>query len=329
MIADPQQQYAPLMDVLPGFEKVPAKITIPIREPSEATPGKRPYIFAKKMAKVGQMFLSGQFPYLLLSGPTGTGKSEFVEQLAAHCGWSYEMVPCAKTTEIAALMWQMGIEADGSTSYIDGPIVRAMKRGSILVLEEFNALNPSELTYLNTILDSRGTPEPHTGTTVVPHPDFRLAATCNDVAQETGVFKGTQTQNPAFLRRFSLKVRMEYLAEAQELQVIAARAPGIQKQPLRVMRQLAVACRKMADDGRIGFTCSPAELVAWARLLVFNAGADENLQLAYMATLLQVAALDALPQGEAVDVYNALDGVLRTVLSKGIAELEKEHGQLW
>jgi len=190
-------------------------------------------------------------------------------------------------------------------------------------------LQPSELTYLNSVLDSRGIPEPHTGNLVVPHPDFRLAATCNDVAQDSLAYRGTQVQNPAFLRRFKLKVRMEYLSESEELEIIAARAPGIQRQPLKVMRQLAVACRKLADDGKIGFTCSPAELVDWARLLVHNAEADERKQLGYMAPLLRVAATDALPQGEATDVHNALDGVLRTIISKGVAELEREVGKLW
>ena len=91
----------------------------------------------------------------LLHGPTGTGKSFMFYQLAEAMGYEDRetfLVSCTSETSIYDLLGAR--DADGN--YWEGPLLKAFERGGIILIDEFDALDPSVQVALNAALDSLG-----------------------------------------------------------------------------------------------------------------------------------------------------------------------------
>lgn len=143
---------------------------------------------------------------LLLEGPPGGGKTSLISALAAEAGFSFIRVNLSETTEISDLA---GSDAPGSLpgvfTFREGPLVKAMRQGSWLLLDELNLASQSVLEGLNSVLDHRRELYvPEVKETVRAHSSFRLFGAQNP-ASEGGGRRGLPK---SFLNRF-IKVWIE------------------------------------------------------------------------------------------------------------------------
>jgi len=134
---------------------------------------------------------------LLLKGPTGTGKSRFVEFMAHTMGKNLYTVACHEETSATDLIGRYIIKG-AETIWIDGPMTKAVREGALLYLDEVAEARPDVIVALHSLTDHRRTLFiDKTGETVVANDDFMLIATYNP-----GYQKGFKELKPSTRQRF-------------------------------------------------------------------------------------------------------------------------------
>ncbi|MBT3341260.1 MAG: CbbQ/NirQ/NorQ/GpvN family protein [Planctomycetes bacterium] len=91
---------------------------------------------------------------LMLKGPTGCGKSRFIEHMAARMGRQLITVPCHDDTSATDLLGRWLIRG-GDTVWQDGPVTRAVREGAILYLDEIAEARPDVVVALHPLTDHR------------------------------------------------------------------------------------------------------------------------------------------------------------------------------
>lgn len=111
---------------------------------------------------------------------------------------------------------------DGETVFQAGPLVLAMKRGAILLVDEISAMNPANAFCLFSVLDSGELYIKKTNEKVVAADGFNIIVTDNTRGKgsSTGRFVGTSVQNDAMLDRFLVTLQYDYPTPVQELKIL-------------------------------------------------------------------------------------------------------------
>ena len=135
---------------------------------------------------------------VLLEGPPGVGKSALIGALARRCGRELERINLSEHSDVQDLVGA-DLPADDGFSWRDGPLLRALRRGSWVLLDELNLAPQPVLEALNAVLDHRGTLYvPELGEAVAKGRGFRLFATQNP----HGGVSGRRALPKSFLDRF-------------------------------------------------------------------------------------------------------------------------------
>ena len=151
---------------------------------------------------------------LLLKGPTGTGKSRFVEYMAHKMGKTLYTVACHEETSATDLIGRYIIKG-AETVWIDGPMTKAVKEGAILYLDEVAEARPDIIVALHSLTDHRRTLFiDKTGETVKADPSFMLIATYNP-----GYQKGFKELKPSTRQRF-VSVSFVYPDKKMETEIL-------------------------------------------------------------------------------------------------------------
>jgi cobaltochelatase CobS len=275
---------------------VKAPATVVIRRHRDGDPfAEKPdegYVFSKEMVKLAQFWLIGNPQRgLMLTGPTGTGKTAFVREVAARTRWPLVTVGCHGELEFTDLLGHLSLSKDGGTEWVDGPLIRAMKAGAILLLDEVNFLRPAAVGGLNGVLDSGSFEVPQTGEVVTVHPDFRLAATANSITGDDAVaYRGTQRQNVAFLDRF-IGAEVPHLEAADEIKALMGRVTHLQENVATLLVNFANGVRAMNREGRVLETISFRALHAWGEMIARHNPDDEKGQAEAAIACLKTAVL--------------------------------------
>lgn len=134
---------------------------------------------------------------LLLKGPTGSGKSRFVEYMANELGKKLITVSCHEETSATDLIGRFIIKG-AETVWIDGPLSIAVKNGYILYLDEVAEARPDVIVAIHSLTDHRRELFiDKLGETVNAHTDFLLVASFNP-----GYQKGFKELKPSTRQRF-------------------------------------------------------------------------------------------------------------------------------
>ena len=134
---------------------------------------------------------------LLLKGPTGTGKSRFVEYMAHKMDRKLYTVACHEETSATDLIGRYIIKG-AETVWIDGPMTKAVREGAMLYLDEVAEARPDIIVALHSLTDHRRTLFiDKTGETLHAKDDFMLIATYNP-----GYQKGFKELKPSTRQRF-------------------------------------------------------------------------------------------------------------------------------
>jgi len=252
------------------------------------------YQFKKEMLGAVLAFLAA--PYgsgLYLTGPTGCGKTSVIGQIAARLNWPVQEMTCRGRFEFAELTGHHTI-VDGSMKFVHGPLAVAVRDGHIMMLNEIDVAEPSELAGLNGVLDGMPLVIPENEREVIiPHEKFRLVATGNSVGQgdDTGLYQGALRQNLALLDRFRV-LEVNYPDAEIERDILGKVAPYLSRQIIEGMIKTAAEIRKMfSGDGpqQVTVTLSTRGLVQWALLSGSYKGAPNPLRMAFEQVILNKA----------------------------------------
>ena len=175
---------------------------------------------------------------VLLKGPTGCGKTRFVEHMAARLGRPLVTVSCHDDLSAADLVGRHLI-AGGDTVWCDGPLTRAVREGAILYLDEVVEARKDVTVVLHPLTDDRRIlPIDRTGEELEAHPDFLLVASYNPGYQNI-----LKTLKPSTRQRF---VALEFGFPKPEHEIpVVARESGLPEAQVQPLVRLANKLRAM------------------------------------------------------------------------------------
>ena len=163
---------------------------------------------------------SGRYYPAFITGLSGNGKTFMVEQACAKAKREYFRVNITVETDEDDLLGHYAL-IDGNTVWQDGPVVKAMERGAILLLDEID-LASSKIMCLQPVLEGKGVFLKKVNRFVSPSVGFNVLATANTKGKgsEDGRFIGTNILNEAFLERFPITVEQEYPSMSVERKIL-------------------------------------------------------------------------------------------------------------
>ena len=152
---------------------------------------------------------------LLLKGPTGCGKTRFVEHMAARTGRKLYTVSCHDDLSAADLMGRYLLKG-GETEWVDGPLTRAVREGAICYLDEVVEARKDVIVVLHPLTDNRRTLMlDRTGEEIQAPPGFMLVASYNPGYQNI-----MKRLKPSTRQRF-LSITMDFPDAETEISVVA------------------------------------------------------------------------------------------------------------
>ena len=153
---------------------------------------------------------SKAFYPIYITGLSGNGKTLMVEQICAALGRELIRVNITKLTDETDLIGSYEL-IDGNTVRREGPVITAMRRGAVLLLDETD-YGTETLLCLNSILEGKPYFDKKTGEVIHAAPGFTVIATANTKGKgdAEGRFIGANVLNEAFLERFAVTVEQEY-----------------------------------------------------------------------------------------------------------------------
>ena len=199
---------------------------------------------------------SNIFYPVFLTGLSGNGKTFMVEQIGAKLKREVIRVNITVETDEDDLLGGFRL-IDGETQFHKGPVVEAMERGAILLLDEVD-LASTKILALQPVLEGKGVFLKKINQWVTPKEGFNVIATANTKGKgsESGSFIGTNILNEAFLERFAVTFEQEYPTNATEVKII----------------------KKTFEDNGINDDDFASKLVRWADIIrktFYDGGVDE------------------------------------------------------
>lgn len=204
-------------------------------------------------------------------GPKGCGKSQLGEQICAKLCIPFFRVNMSEDAEGARVFGSMNV-VEGSLAWTKGMAEMAAELGAVLMVDEVSAAPPGINLNMQWMLEKNGKillenkPEQAGERLIVPKNGFFVLCTDNTQLQgdTTGKYGGTQVQNEAFIDRMNFVISMNYMAPAQEIEMIKGYNKKLKKETATKMVQLATQIRSMYDNRKVGLTISPRGLLEWA-----------------------------------------------------------------
>jgi MoxR-like ATPase len=203
-----------------------------------------------------------------LAGERGTGKTEFVTQLAARLGRKLYRINFDEAIERLDFIGGNIVE-EGSVVWKAGVLAQAMQHaGALILLDEISFARAQSIAVLQSICEPsvhRGVMINETGQRIPVHPSvaFFCADNTNGYGDSTGNFTGTRDQNSAFIDRFSYTFEFNYLPPADEANLIHKRT-GLHLDAARVIVKFAGVAREKSKAGMLTQPPSLRQLFAWA-----------------------------------------------------------------
>lgn len=258
-----------------GIE-APAALTIEVRDSAHPmVPAANPdYVFRKNLVSDLLAWMKGASGHdaMYLTGPTGSGKSSLVTQVAARLNIPLYVVSCHERLEIPELFGRYLVR-QGSMSWEDGPFIQGLKDpvGAWILLDEADTLEPGTFIGLNALLEGRSIMIPETGEVVEPlRYGARIIFAGNTAGNgdASGLYQATKRQNLASMGRFMVLL-VGYPDPAEESKALEGAVPSLPEPIREKMVQFANEVRKLFVGGQIEVTMCTRSLVRWASLSSF------------------------------------------------------------
>jgi len=163
---------------------------------------------------------SKQFYPVFITGLSGNGKTLGVEQACANLNRELIRVNITIETDEDDLIGGFRL-VNGDTVFHNGPVVEALERGAVLLLDEID-LASNKILCLQSVLEGKGVFLKKTGRYVKPAAGFTVIATANTKGKgsDDGRFVGTNVLNEAFLERFPITFEQDYPSPVIEQKIL-------------------------------------------------------------------------------------------------------------
>ena len=215
-------------------------------------------------ADIKNIVKSKKFYPVFITGLSGNGKTLAVTQACAES--KREMIRCNITIETDEDDLLGGYRLkDGQTVWQNGPVIEAMERGAVLLLDEID-LASNKIMCLQPILEGSGVYVKKINKFVKPKLGFNVIATANTKGQgsDDGKFIGTNVLNEAFLERFPVTFEQQYPTAKVEEKIVAQKLASAGKRDQKFAHNLvtwADVIRKTYNDGGVDEIISTRRLV--------------------------------------------------------------------
>jgi len=213
---------------------------------------------------ISSIVKSKKFYPVFITGLSGNGKTLAVTQACAEA--KREMIRCNITIETDEDDLLGGYRLkDGQTVWQNGPVIEAMERGAVLLLDEID-LASNKIMCLQPILEGSGVYVKKINKFVKPKLGFNVIATANTKGQgsDDGKFIGTNVLNEAFLERFPVTFEQEYPSAKIEEKIVSTKLKTAGKSDDKFAHNLvtwADVIRKTYKDGGVDEIISTRRLV--------------------------------------------------------------------
>ncbi len=219
-----------------------------------------------KEVEVFEQSFQNKIPFLI-KGPTGTGKSRFMEYMAHKLNKKLITISCHEETSSTDLIGRYIIKG-AETIWLDGPMTMAVKEGSIIYLDEIAEARPDVIVAIHSLTDHRRELYiDKLGETVKAHKDFFLVASFNP-----GYQKGFKELKPSTRQRFvamsfcypNAKDEAEILTNETKIDLTTAKKLVNIATKIRNLTELGltetVSTRLLVDAGKLIKTGLPKRL---------------------------------------------------------------------
>jgi hypothetical protein len=210
---------------------------------------------------VTNIITSRKFFPTYITGLSGNGKTMMIEQACSNTSRECVRVNITRETDEDDLLGGFRL-LNGETVWHDGPVITAMKRGAILLLDEVD-LGDAKLMCLQPVLEGKPIFLKKISTLVKPADGFNIFATANTKGRgsDDGKFIGTNVMNEAFLERFSITFEQEYPPKASEKKILIPILGKENADFIDCLIEWANAIRKSFADGATNEIISTRRLV--------------------------------------------------------------------
>ncbi len=253
-----------------------------------------PFGFYKELTSI---VLSQEFFPVFITGMSGNGKTLMVEQVCATLKRECIRVNISIETDESDLIGGPTL-IDGNVVYRDGPVMTAMKRGAILLIDEVDR-GSNKLMCLQGILEGKPYFNKKSGEYIYPKRGFNVVATANTKGRgsEEGRYL-SQILDDAFLERFNITVEQEYPESKVELKIL---------KPLLNDDEFAENLVKWADVIRKTFAEGGVDEIISTRRLVHIAKTYSIFKDRQKAIQLCVNRFDQETKDSFMDLYSKVD----------------------
>ena len=178
------------------------------------------YVPFGNFADVRSIIKSRKFYPAYITGLSGNGKTMMIEQVCAQEKRELVRVNITIETDEDDLIGGFRL-VNGETVWQDGPVITAMNRGAVLLLDEVD-LGSNKMMCLQPVLEGKSVYLKKTNRVVHPAAGFNVIATANTKGKgsDDGRFIGTNVMNEAFLERFSITMEQEYPSAKVESKIL-------------------------------------------------------------------------------------------------------------
>ncbi len=178
---------------------------------------------------------------ILIKGPTGCGKTRFIESMGERLGRNVYTVVCHDDLSAADLIGRHLID-EGGTYWQDGPLSKAVREGGICYLDEIIEARKDTTVVLHSLADYRRVlPIDRTGELIEAHPDFMLVVSYNPGYQN--VLKGMK---PSTKQRF-VSLSFDYPKADIEKEIVIKES-GVEPEVAKKLVDIAQEIRRLKDS---------------------------------------------------------------------------------
>ena len=215
--------------------------------------------------------------FVLIIGPKGTGKTSLVRHFAKNQNVNLESINFSLRTRESHLVGTKTL-TDGTVSFDEGLLIKSMRGGDMLYLDEINSAEADVLLRLDEALDDRRqiVLKESTGEVVNAKDGWFVVATINPLTHS-----GTKELPPQLVSRFPVRIRLEYPPENVELEIIKKHVSGNHDSEIIQAIKLANTLRQAAAVEELFYSPSLRETIAFGKLLDKGMSPKESADIVF------------------------------------------------
>jgi len=215
--------------------------------------------------------------FVLIIGPKGTGKTSLVMEYAIQKSKKLESINFSLRTRESHLIGTKSL-VEGNIGFDEGVLIKSMKEGSILYLDELNAAEADVLLRLDEALDDRRqiVLKESDGQVIKADDSWFTIATINPLTHV-----GTKELPPQLLSRFPVRIRLDYPPEDVEYKIIKKHVKNLHETEILQGIKLANTLRQASAVEELYYSPSIRETIAYAKLLEGGSSAKEAAKIVF------------------------------------------------